>query len=59
MAITEKRDSRDDDNRMSKEPLGIIISRGRRDEPVPAFSAFVWGPPASELDEAGTEPRAA
>lgn len=58
MAITDKRVLRDD-NRMSEEPLGIIISRGSRDEPVPAFSAFIWGPPASELDKAGTEPRAA
>jgi hypothetical protein len=58
MAITDKRDTRDD-NRMSEEPLGIIISRGSREEPVPAFSAFVWGPPASELEKAGTEPRAA
>ena len=58
MAITDKRETRDD-NRMSEEPLGIIISRGRREEPVPTFSAFVWGPPAPELDKAGTEPRAA
>lgn len=58
MAITDKRDARDD-NRMSEEPIGIIISRGRREEPVPAFSAFVWGAPASEQDRAGTEPRAA
>jgi hypothetical protein len=58
MAITDKRDARDD-NRMSEEPIGIIISRGRRDEPVPAFSAFVWGAPASELGRAGVEPQAA
>ncbi|HEY9479946.1 MAG TPA: hypothetical protein VIP79_07635 [Gemmatimonadaceae bacterium] len=58
MAITDKRDARDD-NRMIEEPIGIIISRGRRDEPVPAFSAFVWGAPASELDKVGMEPRAA
>ncbi|HEY9427342.1 MAG TPA: hypothetical protein VIR34_09320 [Gemmatimonadaceae bacterium] len=58
MAMTDKRDARDD-NRVSEEPIGIIISRGRRDEPVPAFSAFVWGAPASEQDRAGVEPRAA
>lgn len=56
--MTDKRDARDD-NRVSEEPIGIIISRGRRDEPVPAFSAFVWGAPASEQDRAGVEPRAA
>ena len=58
MAITDKREARDD-NKMSDEPIGIIISRGRREEPVPAFSAFVWGAPASEQERAGTEPRAA
>lgn len=58
MATTERRDARDD-NRMSEEPIGIIISRGRRDEPVPAFSAFVWGDPALQVERAGVEPRAA
>jgi hypothetical protein len=58
MAMTDKRDARDE-NRVSEEPIGIIISRGRRDEPVPAFSAFVWGAPAWEQDRAGVEPRAA
>lgn len=28
----------------AEEPLGIVISRGARDEPRPAFSAYVWGP---------------
>jgi len=58
MAITDKRDARDDD-RVTEEPIGIIISRGRRDEPVPAFSAFVWGDPALQLERVGAEPRAA
>lgn len=58
MATTDRREARDD-NRMSEEPIGIIISRGRRDEPVPAFSAFVWGDPALQLERAGVEPRAA
>ncbi|HET7621103.1 MAG TPA: hypothetical protein VFK39_04280 [Gemmatimonadaceae bacterium] len=58
MATTERRDARDD-NRMSEEPIGIIISRGRRDEPVPVFSAFVWGDPALQVERAGVEPRAA
>ncbi len=59
MTLTRERHERDDDDRMSEEPIGIIISRGSRHEPVPAFSAFVWGVPASELGVAGTEPRAA
>lgn len=59
MAITEKRDARDDNDKMNEEPIGIIISRGKRDEPVPAFSAFVWGDPTLQLEKAGAEPRAA
>ena len=27
-----------------EEPVGIVISRGSREEPPPAFSAYVWGP---------------
>jgi hypothetical protein len=30
--------------RVNDEPLGIVISRGSREEPPPAFSAYVWGP---------------
>jgi hypothetical protein len=26
-----------------QEPIGIVISRGSRDEPPPRFSAYVWG----------------
>jgi hypothetical protein len=26
------------------EPIGIVISRGKRDEPMPAFTAYIWGP---------------
>jgi hypothetical protein len=26
------------------EPIGIVISRGGRDEVLPAFRAYVWGP---------------
>jgi hypothetical protein len=58
MAMTEKRDARDD-NRVIEEPIGIIISSGRRGEPVPAFSAFVWGMPEADAERAGAEPRAA
>jgi hypothetical protein len=30
------------------EPIGIIISRGSRDEATPRFSAYVWGPVPEE-----------
>lgn len=32
-----------------QEPLGIIISRGSREEHPPRFAAYVWGP-APEAD---------
>jgi hypothetical protein len=32
------------------EPMGIVISRGSRDEDAPRFAAYVWGPvPEAEL----------
>lgn len=35
------------------EPLGIIISRGSREEPTPVFSTYVWGPaPVEGSDDA-------
>jgi hypothetical protein len=43
------------------EPVGIIISRGSRDEPTPAFFAYIWGP-APEVENESTRvvaPRAA
>jgi hypothetical protein len=36
----------------SDEPLGIIISRGSRDEPTPIFSTYVWGPAPEPTDGA-------
>jgi hypothetical protein len=30
--------------RAAEEPLGIVISRGSREEPPPTFSVYVWGP---------------
>jgi len=36
------------------EPVGIVISRGNRDEPTPAVFAYIWGP-APEI-EAELEP---
>jgi hypothetical protein len=42
----------------SQEPMGIVISRGSREEATPAFWAYVYGPaPEDSVDE--TEPRAA
>lgn len=38
-----------------EEPLGIIISRGSRDEPTPIFSTYVWGSapePANDASKA-------
>ena len=43
------------------EPMGIVISRGSREEPTPAFFAYIWGP-APDADEKSTRviaPRAA
>ena len=43
------------------EPVGIVISSGNRDEPTPAFFAYIWGP-APEVDTESTRvaaPRAA
>lgn len=31
-----------------EEPIGIVISRGSRDEATPRFSAYVWGPAPEE-----------
>jgi len=37
----------------SSEPLGIIISRGDKTEPIPVFSAYIWGPvPETEQEAA-------
>ncbi|MEO8946674.1 MAG: hypothetical protein ABI338_09250 [Gemmatimonadaceae bacterium] len=38
------------DAKGSNEPLGIIISRGPRDEPTPIFSTYVWGPAPDPAD---------
>jgi len=36
--------SRRSTDQPSGDPLGIIISRGSREEPTPAAWAYVWGP---------------
>jgi hypothetical protein len=43
------------------EPVGIVISRGSRDEPTPAFFAYIWGPApkAAEKPARVVAPRAA
>ena len=43
------------------EPVGIVISRGSREEPTPAVFAYVWGPaPEGEAEiEPVRAPRAA
>ncbi|MDQ2929280.1 MAG: hypothetical protein M3Y05_00455 [Gemmatimonadota bacterium] len=45
----------------STEPIGIVISRGNRDEPTPAVFAYIWGAaPVLEAEiEAVRAPRAA
>jgi hypothetical protein len=34
--------------RPQEEPIGIVISRGARDETRPVFAAYVWGPAPDE-----------
>ena len=38
-----------------QEPIGIIISRGSREEPVPRFSRYVWGPAPEPAPRATTK----
>ena len=33
---------------LEQEPVGIVISRGSRDEATPRLSAYVWGPVPDE-----------
>lgn len=40
------------DSKRSDEPLGIIISRGSKEEPTPLFSTYVWGPAPDEANDA-------
>jgi hypothetical protein len=43
--------NRNPDAKVSNEPLGIIISRGSREEPTPVFSIYVWGPAPEPADD--------
>jgi hypothetical protein len=36
----------------SEEPVGIVISRGSRDEQEPRLTAYVWGPAPVAADKA-------
>jgi hypothetical protein len=36
---------------LEEEPIGIIISRGSRDEAEPRFTAYVWGPVPDEPEK--------
>jgi hypothetical protein len=35
---------------VEQEPIGIVISRGSREEAAPRFLAYVWGPAPDDLD---------
>ena len=35
-----------------QEPIGIVISRGTRDERAPRLAAYVWGPAPTDSTEA-------
>lgn len=43
---------------LGREPLGIVISRGSREEPRPMFSAYLWEPPPEAGECAGERPAA-
>ena len=50
---SESRMKKDRKEAVSSEPLGIIISRGDKTEPIPVFSAYIWGPvPDAATDSA-------
>ena len=38
-------------NGSEQEPIGIVISRGSRQEDVPCVFAYVWGPAPEPSDE--------
>lgn len=40
---------------LEQEVVGIVISRGSRDEATPRFSAYVWGPVPEEVEGAAVE----
>lgn len=40
---------------LEQEVVGIVISRGSRDEATPRFSAYVWGPVPEDLEPVSVE----
>jgi hypothetical protein len=44
--------AREQDKAKDEEPVGIVISRGSREEAEPRFVAYVWGPAPSKVDGA-------
>lgn len=40
---------------LEQEPVGIVISRGSRDEATPRFSAYVWGPVPEDVEQPSVE----
>jgi hypothetical protein len=42
-----------------QEPMGIVISRGPRNEKAPTFSAYMWAPDPEADDKGMTEPKVA
>ena len=40
---------------LEQEPVGIVISRGSRDEAAPRFTAYVWGPVPEDSEPASVE----
>jgi hypothetical protein len=43
---------------LEQEPIGIVISRGSRDEQAPMVSEYIWGP-APEISDDAREPMVA
>ena len=53
LPMTEATDmNQNSEARRPDEPLGIIISRGSREQPTPIFSTYVWGPAPEPADDA-------
>jgi len=38
----------------SSEPMGIVISRGDKTEPIPVFAAYIWAPAPENVEEQET-----
>jgi hypothetical protein len=44
--------ARERDKSVEEEPVGIVISRGSREQAEPRFVAYVWAPAPSKADGA-------